>query len=209
MRNHVAELRKDHEITCQGKEIADLSRSQKSRRLNLPRKRSSRRLKELKSRAQHALYLMELFGLEITALSVKDKCKSSYVFDFAGETQTKRETPSSYAKLSDDERAKVEEVLYLLDHFCVGDDFYQQLTMTEGGKKLPRGYKVKRVRNAMNAATNIMPTPGKTIGAQHCFTEKLVEHIRPFVSICNMQLRNITMYIPNTLYQLTNAGPFI
>ena len=198
MRNHVAELRKDHEITCQGKEIADLSRSQKSRRL-----------KELKSRAQHALYLMELFGLEITALSVKDKCKSSYVFDFAGETQTKRETPSSYAKLSDDERAKVEEVLYLLDHFCVGDDFYQQLTMTEGGKKLPRGYKVKRVRNAMNAATNIMPTPGKTIGAQHCFTEKLVEHIRPFVSICNMQLRNITMYIPNTLYQLTNAEPFI
>ena len=190
MRNHVAELRKDHEITCQGKEIADLSRSQKSRRL-----------KELKSRAQHALYLMELFGLEITALSVKDKCKSSYVFDFAGETQAQGETPSSYTNLSDDKRAKVEEVLFLLDRFCVGDDFYQQLTMTEGGKKLPRGYKVKRVRNAMIAATNIMPTPGKTIGAQHCFTEKLIEHMLPFVSICNMQLRNITMYSTyQTLY---------
>lgn len=74
--------------------------------------------------------------MHITSLAMKDQRKSSYVFDFTKEDQRK-------TKQTEDEKEKVEEVLFLLDRFCV------QIILD-----LAKGYKMKRVRNAVNAATN-------------------------------------------------------
>lgn len=42
----------------------------------------------------------------------------------------------------EDAKTKIEQSLFLLDKFCVGDAFYHELIMTIGG--LPRSYLVKQ-----------------------------------------------------------------
>ena len=38
-----------------------------------------------------------------------------------------------FEALSDEETAKVERVLFILDKFCIGDSFYHKLTMVMDG----------------------------------------------------------------------------
>ena len=46
------------------------------------------------------------------------------------------------SSLSDDGKTKIEQVLFLLEKFYVGDSFYHELTMTLSG--LPKSYLVKQ-----------------------------------------------------------------
>ena len=71
---------------------------------------------------------------------------------------------SRYINLPEQEKGKIEQILFLLDKFCVGDAFYHELTMTF--ESLPRSYLVKQCRDDLNKICHIDPLQGKYIGAK-------------------------------------------
>lgn len=77
--------------------------------------------------------------------------------------------------MSNTEKAKIEQVLFLLDKFCVGDAFYHELTMIADG--LPKSYLVKQQRDKLNDICHISPIPGNAEGAQMSFTDLLKERV--------------------------------
>lgn len=93
-----------------------------------------------------------------------------------GTASTEAPATTGFEALSDDEKAKVERVLFLLDKFCVGDLFYHELTMVLDG--LPKSYLVKQRRDKLNSICRITCTPGSTEGAQMVFTDLLREWIK-------------------------------
>ena len=48
-----------------------------------------------------------------------------------------------YGNLHKEDKNKLEQVLFLLDKFCVGDEVYHELTMITDG--LPKSYLVKQL----------------------------------------------------------------
>ena len=84
--------------------------------------------------------------------------------------------PHGYANLDEEEKNKVEQVLFLLDKFCVGDEVYHELSLiTEG---LPKSYVVKQSTTAINKLYHIERTPGKFSGSCLNFTSTLKDHVR-------------------------------
>lgn len=79
-------------------------------------------------------------------------------------------------RLSDDEKAKVERVLFLQDKFCAGDAFYHVLTMVVDG--LPKSYLVKQRREQLSSIYHVPHTPGSTEGAQLMFIDLLWERMK-------------------------------
>ena len=70
----------------------------------------------------------------------------------------------------------MEQVLFLLDKFCVGDEVYHELSMIT--EDLPKSYLVKQSRTAMNKVYHIERTPGKYSGSCLNFTSTLKDHVR-------------------------------
>ncbi|CAB4028869.1 Hypothetical predicted protein [Paramuricea clavata] len=85
---------------------------------------------------------------------------------------------SGFDALSDDDKGKVEKVLFLLDKFCVGDDFYHEITMLVEG--LPKSYLVKQRRDQLNKMCHITSTPGEEHGAQLPFKDLLKNRIKKY-----------------------------
>ena len=95
--------------------------------------------------------------------------------------QTASQKDTQYSKLSEDDKARVESILYLIDKFEVGDEFIHELTMTVEG--MPKSYLFKQCRNALNEDCIIKSTPGKAPGAQHSFSKLLAEQTQSMVCI--------------------------
>ena len=70
----------------------------------------------------------------------------------------------------------MEQVLFLLDKFCGGDEAYHELSMTTEG--LPKSYLVKQSRTAMNKLYHIKRTPEKYSGSCLNFTSTLKDHVK-------------------------------
>ena len=96
---------------------------------------------------------------------------------FTDQASNQKET--QYSRLSKDDKARVESILYLIDKFGVGDEFIHELTMTVEG--LPKSYLFKQCRNALNESCYIKSTPGKAPGAQHSFSKLLADQIQNMV----------------------------
>ena len=84
-----------------------------------------------------------------------------------------------YSKLSEDDKAKVESILYLIDKFGVGDEFVHELSMTTDG--FPKSYLFKQSRTELNKSCIINSTPGKAPGAQHSFRQLLTDQVQQMV----------------------------
>lgn len=80
----------------------------------------------------------------------------------------------------EDEKDKVEQILFLLDKFCVGDEIYHELAMVSEG--LPKSYIVKQKINELNKIYHVERHPGKYPGASINFTTTLHDHIRELLS---------------------------
>ena len=83
------------------------------------------------SRAQVGLWFAESFGLKLESMRVSE-IKTGIVHDVSAE----KSDAHGFDNLPQEEKCKVEKVLFLLDKFCVGDSFYHKLSMTTTG--LPR-----------------------------------------------------------------------
>lgn len=66
----------------------------------------------------------------------------------------------------------VENILYLIDKFGVGDEFIHELSMVVDG--MPKSYLIKQCRMDLNSGCIIKSTPGKAPGTQYSFKELLI-----------------------------------
>ena len=159
--DYVEALEKSASLQCQGKKYNQLGTKQQGRKLRL-----------LKSKAQCALWFCKSFGLELTEIKLQDEEGLIHSLNYSASNST----PHGHANLDEEEKNKVEQVLFLLDKFCVGDETYHELSMiTEG---LPKSYLVKQSRTAMNKLYHIERTPGKYSGSCLNFTSTLKDHVR-------------------------------
>ena len=108
-------------------------------------KNKNRTLKTFLSKANMALWFSSSFGLQLESLVVKEhgtghvhnmKChQESFNAEPTCSSDESGET-SSFSTLPLEEKNKIEQILFLLDKFCVGDSVYHELSMIVGG--LPR-----------------------------------------------------------------------
>ena len=143
-------------------------------------KKKSRTLKTFMSRAQRALWFSKSFGLNIESIIVSET-ETGFVKSSCGVPHNCH----GFDALSDQNKSKVEMVLFLMDKLCVGDNFYHELTMI--CDDLPKSYLIKQRRNQLNNLCHITSTPGEEEGAQVSFKdllrERIAEHVTTHPSI--------------------------
>lgn len=131
----------------------------------LSERQRARRIKELKGRADVALWFLESHGLTLTGLKVKETDSGrTCTFECAEENITQQ----------DDEN--LEQLLFLLDKFCVSDELYHELNILYND--LPRSYLIKQKRSDLNKLCHIEKAPGIYPGAQISFLDTPKEHIQ-------------------------------
>ena len=142
--------------------------------LELKDRQKRRKIRELKTYVEQALWFSQTFGLQLSSVTFKDGSGRSHEIDY--ENQDGRKTP--YNDLSKEEKEKVQQVLFLMDSFCVSEAAYHELTMVDGGENLPRSYLVKQCKTNLNSLCHITRTPGEEEGAQLDFMSELQNAIR-------------------------------
>lgn len=138
-------------------------------------KNKTRTLNCFLSRAKQALWFSRSFGLEIEAVLVKEKSSGdSHKLDF--DSKKGRQ----YNDLTEDEKSRVERVLFLLDKFCVGDQFYHEFSYICNG--LPKSYLIKQCRSNLNDLCHLVSLPGPYQGSKvYSVTDLLKLHISDFL----------------------------
>ena len=125
-----------------------------------------RKLKELKTNMERALWFLESFGFNIESLSLValdgEKVKLKY----------NASPKSAYQCLSQEDQDIIKSVVYIMDKFCVSDVAYHELSMVDQ-EGLPRNYLIKQCRQDLNKLCSITRTPGKWPGAQLSFCTEL------------------------------------
>lgn len=135
-------------------------------------------LKAFLSRAQTALWFSKAFGLELESLKVKETGTGKFhEINVESKRDKPRENPASQTD-SDADMSRVEKILYLLDKFCVSDEFYHELSMIENG--VPRSYLIKQCKNNLNKLCHVTSTPGPFEDAQISFKSLLSQQISAF-----------------------------
>ena len=159
-------LEKEEGIAFKGKTISEIQNKQRT-------------LKAFLSRAETALWFSKAFGLELESLKVKET-DTGKTHDITAEMKAGKpgENPTSQAG-SDADMSRIETILYLLDKFCVSDEFYHELSMIENG--IPRSYLIKQCRNNLDKLCHVKSTPGTYEGAQISFESLLSQQISAFM----------------------------
>ena len=154
------------------------------------------RVKELGSRAQKALAFTELFGLQLKSLQLSDKEGHRYSYSISSEgsepntqpTSSPQDTPDDntpnkykhFNNLAEEEKAKVESLLFLMDKFSVGDTFMHELSLVI--EDMPKSYLIKECRDKISSTCAIYPIQGSAQGARISFTESLTNKLKLMVS---------------------------
>ena len=126
-----------------------------------------RKLKELKTNVEKALWFTETFGLSLNSVTFSGKDGPKHTLSY------EKSAKKSFKDLSEEEKDKLKSVLFILDKFCIGDAAYHELTMCTGGEDLPRSYLIKQCKDDLNKMCHITRTPGAAAGAQLDFDAEL------------------------------------
>ena len=81
--------------------------------------------------------------------------------------------------VSEEEKEKVDKIVFLLDKFCVGDSFYHEFSMYND---LPKSYLIKQQQTQLNDTCHIVSTPGRAEGAEVSFKELLKERVQNLIN---------------------------
>ena len=163
LKDYVEKLGQDLNFNNGGKKITDVSERQQRRKLS-----------ELKTHTEKALWFSKTFGLDIQDVSFVDENGKQHTFSY--QSKEKR----GYKDLSEEEKQKVKNILFILDKFCIGDASYHELTMLYDG--LPRSYLIKQCKDEINKLSHIVRTPGTAPGAQLDFMSELKSVVEGMVS---------------------------
>ncbi|CAB4006241.1 Hypothetical predicted protein [Paramuricea clavata] len=164
---YVETLEKRDFLNCQGRKMHEVGSKQKGS------KQKGRKLRVLKNKAQCALWFMKSFSLEMSQIKLKDEDGSNYSFDYAADHG------ASSNLCQNDIKERVEQILFLLDKFCVGDAVYHEFTSLSDD--LPKSYLVKQMRGNMNKTYHIERTRGYP-GARLNFTSTLRDHVQELLT---------------------------
>ena len=157
---YVEALEKKESLKFQGGKLNQIGNKQKLRKI-----------RHLQNKAQCALWFSKSYGLELKYIEFTDQDGCSHTLDYC------EKSPSGkYEDLSQDDKDKIEQVLFLMDKFCMGDEVYHELTMFT--ESLPRSYLVKQSRAQLNKTYHIERTPGCHPGASLNFTSTLQDHVK-------------------------------
>lgn len=125
----------------------------------------TRTIKNFLTRAEIALWFSKSFGLNIERILVRESDTGvKHTLNMTSEKPSELIEPqepgqnTNYSKLFEEDKIQIEEILYLLDKFCVGDSFYHELIMVIGG--LPRSYLIQQCRSELNKLCHIDCLPG-------------------------------------------------
>ena len=91
-----------------------------------------RKIPELKTHVDKALWFPSTFGLQLSSVEFKDDTGKSHTIEYQVENRKK-----SYNELSNEEKEKVQQVMHITDRFCISEAAYHELTMTVNGEDLP------------------------------------------------------------------------
>ena len=116
-----------------------------------------RKLVELKSNVEKALWFSKTFGLDLETVIFTDGQKAKHKLSYSDKDKT------AYKDLSDEGKQKVRSVLFILDKFCIADAAYHELTMTDDSDSLPKSYLIKQCKEELNGECKISPTPGPAL----------------------------------------------
>ena len=134
LQEYIQELGQDLDFHNKGyKKLSDIGECQWRRRLN-----------SLKSNMERALWFSKTFGLELDCIKFKDELGGSHTISYSEKVR------KSYKNLGEADQQEVKNVLFILDKFCIGEEAYHELTMTEGNDGLPRSYLIKQCKDDLN-----------------------------------------------------------
>ena len=134
-------------------------------------KQKRRKLKLLKNNIQCALLFSESFGLKLSQVKLSDE---------KGDTHLLTRENDCFETLQEEDNNKLEQILFLLDKFCVGDEVYHEMTIHTDD--LPKSYLIKQLRSDLNKTYHIERTPGQYPGAAINFTATLKQHIQQLLN---------------------------
>ncbi len=126
-----------------------------------------RKITELKTKVEKALWLAKTFGLDLQSTIFKDEHGANHTLTYSEKVRR------SYKDLTEADQQKVRNVLFILDKFCIGDEAYHELSMVDGNEELPRSYLIKQCKDELNKLCHITRTPGSAQGAQLDFLAEL------------------------------------
>ena len=144
----------------------------------------TRTLKKFLTRAENALWFSKSFGLNIEHILVRENDTGvKHTLQMTSKLPTEPQEPgqnSKYNKLSEEDQIQIEQILYLLDKFCVGDSFNHELTMVTEG--LPRSYLIQQCRNELNKVCHIDCLPGSQPGAKvHSIKDMIEQYVEEYL----------------------------
>ena len=141
-----------------------------------------RKLVELKSKVEKALWFSKTFGLDLQTVIFTDDQNAKHKLSYSEKDKT------SYKELTDERKQKVKSVLFILDKFCIADAAYHELTMTCENDSLPRSYLIKQCKDELNKLCHISRTPGPAEGAQLDFMTELESVTRKMVCFVDIHV---------------------
>lgn len=104
------------------------------------RRQKNRKIKELKTRAERALWFLETFGLTLQSITMKDVKGKSVELE-CGEKNERL----SFDTLPEDQKETIRALLYIMDKWCVGDAAYHEMSMLVND--VPHSYLIKQSKN--------------------------------------------------------------
>ena len=146
--------------------------------LEVGKRQQERKLQTLATRVEQALWFSESFGLRLDGVKLVDDSGKDHFLSIGSEEGLK-----SYKELPDEDQQDIQQVLFVMDKFCIGEAAYHELTCCPGGEQLPRSYLVKQCKENLNKLCSIERTPGEANGAAFNFHDELSAVIEKMVSL--------------------------
>ena len=156
---------RDQSLVNAGQPVSDVSVRQQRRKLS-----------QLKTSIEKALWFIDSFGLDLQSVTVKSSNEKPMEISFADSTSNSQDHLSESAL----------QTLYLLERFRVSDEFYHELAVVN--PSLPRSYRVKEARKSLTEPVDIIRLPQPYHGAYHRFEHCLAEAIAYEVIMYNRVL---------------------
>ena len=91
-------------------------------------KQQQRKLRELKTKAERALWFAETFGLKLSFMEFLDNNGKTHSINY------QEQGAKSFQELSKEDQDKMKEIVFLTDKFSIGEAAYHELTLSCGGK---------------------------------------------------------------------------
>lgn len=121
-----------------------------------------RKLKELKTNVEKALWFAKTFRLDLQSVSFLDDNGTSHTLSYVGKER------KGYKDLPKEEQEKVRNILFIMDKFCIGEAAYHELTMFSPSNDLPKSYLIKQCRDDMKNICHVTRTPESVIQRKVC-----------------------------------------